>query len=166
MNILLNQKGYAVFKNKTYKTTFGSSGIRKKLSEGDNITPIGSYPLRRVFYRHDRIATPQTDLPLFKIKKTDGWCNDINAANYNLLIKTPSLLSHERLWRKDNIYDIIVPIGYNDKLIIPNLGSAIFLHLASHKFTSTLGCVGFKLKDILNIIKYCNEKSLIKISLS
>ncbi len=36
----------------------------------------------------------------------------------------------KNLYRKDNIYDLIVVLNYNMNPIIKNKGSAIFIHIA------------------------------------
>ena len=41
----------------------GPGGIAIKGGEGDGITPRGSFPVREIFYRADRIAKPATALP-------------------------------------------------------------------------------------------------------
>ena len=38
--------------------------------------------------------------------------------------------SAEKLYKKENIYDIILVIDYNLKPVLKNKGSAIFLHIA------------------------------------
>ena len=59
-----------------------------------------------------------------------GWCNDIESNQYNKLIRLPSSYSHEKLYKKENIYDIILVLNYNMNPIIKNKGSAIFIHVS------------------------------------
>ena len=66
-----------------------------------------------------------------------GWCDDPKSTNYNKTINQPCKSSFEKLWRKDNVYDIIIVINYNLNPIVKNKGSAIFLHIAKKKFQST-----------------------------
>jgi L,D-peptidoglycan transpeptidase YkuD (ErfK/YbiS/YcfS/YnhG family) len=63
-----------------------------------------------------------------------GWCDDPNNKNYNQLIKIPSKYSYERLFRNENIYDLIIVLNYNMKPVIKNKGSAIFIHIAKKRF--------------------------------
>ena len=42
-----------------------------------------------------------------------GWCDDSNSKYYNKRIKFPFKLSAEKLWLKENIYDLIIVINYN-----------------------------------------------------
>ena len=38
-----------------------------------------------------------------------GWCDDPNHKNYNKLIKTNNKIKHEKLFRKDSAYDLLIP---------------------------------------------------------
>ena len=60
------------------------------------------------------------------------WCDDINSKYYNQLININKNTKHEKLFRKDQIYDLIIPINYNTKNPIRNKGSAIFIHLTKN----------------------------------
>ena len=59
-----------------------------------------------------------------------GWCDDPKSKQYNKLIKLPFDYSHEKLYKKENIYDIILVLNYNMNPIKKNKGSAIFIHVA------------------------------------
>ena len=73
-----------------------------------------------------------------------GWCDDPRSLFYNKLIKLPSKYSHEKLYRNDNLYDLIVVLSYNTNPIIKNKGSAIFMHIAKASYTRTKGCISLK----------------------
>jgi L,D-peptidoglycan transpeptidase YkuD (ErfK/YbiS/YcfS/YnhG family) len=47
-----------------------------------------------------------------------GWCDDSKSEHYNKEIKLPTKISHEILYRKDNIYDIVCVIDYNANPIL------------------------------------------------
>ena len=81
--------------------------------EDDLITPIGVYKIKYILYRKDRIQKFQTKIKKIIIKKDMGWCDDPNSKNYNKLIKLPSNYSYEKLYRKENIYDIVLVFDYN-----------------------------------------------------
>ena len=165
MDIIVYSSGKAVFNAKEYSCVFGKNGVTGDKKEGDGKTPIGCFPLRKVFYRPDKIEKPRTKLPIEEIKKDDGWCDSPRLAEYNRKVKLPFAGSHEKLWRgEDNLYDIIAVIGYNDDPIIPEKGSAIFIHIARPAFTPTAGCVAFRKKDLLEILKYCDSSTKICIN--
>ena len=158
--IIINKSGYLKYKNLKFKCALGKAGIGKKREEGDNITPKGSYKLLKLFYRSDRIPNFKTVLKKKKINKKMGWCDDVNNKNYNKLINLPSSFSHEKLFRKDNIYDLIIPINYNTKKIVKGKGSAIFLHVAKKNYEPTRGCIALKKKDLILLLKSIDNKKI------
>jgi L,D-peptidoglycan transpeptidase YkuD (ErfK/YbiS/YcfS/YnhG family) len=119
----------------------GRTGISTAKREGDGATPAGTFTLREVLYRGDRIAAPRTALPCRAIEPDDGWCDAPDHPDYNRSVRFPFAASAERLWREDSLYDIIVVIGYNDAPPAAGAGSAIFLHVARHGLAPTEGCV-------------------------
>jgi hypothetical protein len=82
----------------------------------------------------------------------DGWCDDPAAAAYNRPVRLPYAASAERLWREDGIYDLIVPLGYNDDPVVPGAGSAIFLHVAHPDYAPTEGCVALAPADLMRVL--------------
>ncbi len=131
------------------RAAIGPGGIAIKGGEGDGITPRGIYPIREIFYRADRIAKPNTRLPLRAIQKDDGWCDAPADPNYNRLVKLPYPASAEQMWRDDHLYDLVAVLGYNDDPVVPGKGSAIFLHLAKPDYAHTHGCVALNMDDAL-----------------
>ena len=158
--IIVNKSRVLKYKNLKFKCALGKAGIGKKREEGDNITPKGSYKLLKLFYRSDRIPNFKTVLKKKKINKKMGWCDDVNNKNYNKLINLPSSFSHEKLFRKDNIYDLIIPINYNTKKIVKGKGSAIFLHVAKKNYEPTRGCITLKKKDLILLLKNIDNKKI------
>ena len=71
-----------------------------------------------------------------------GWCDDIRSTKYNKLIKYPFKYSSEKLYRRDNIYDIIVVLNYNINPTIKNRGSAIFIHIQKKIIIIRKGVLG------------------------
>jgi len=146
-----------------YRCAVGRGGIGSKQAEGDGITPIGRFPLRRVFFRPDRIEPPNTWLPVQPLNANDGWCNDAGDRAYNCFVQRPFLASSEIMWRDDHVYDLIVEVGYNDLPPVPGLGSAIFVHLARPEFSPTEGCVSLVATDLLKILSECNDETKLSI---
>ena len=134
------------------RCAIGPGGIGIKGGEGDGITPRGSFPIREIFYRADRVKNLQVALPLWKIAKEDGWCDAPDDANYNRLVECPYSASAERLWRDDGLYDLVVVIGYNDAPVRPGAGSAIFLHVAAPDYAATQGCVAVARDDLIALL--------------
>jgi len=132
----------------------GRGGLRlaQDKREGDGATPIGRWPLRRLLFRPDRLAPPGTALPSAAISPDDGWCDDPADPHYNRPVSLPFAGSHERLWRSDGLYDLVVVLGHNDDPPEPGLGSAIFLHCASAGFAPTAGCVAVARDALLQLL--------------
>lgn len=162
MDILVNSKGKLFFNNKEYLCVLGKNGVTNDKKEGDWATPVGCFSLREVFYRPDKIQRPKTKLPLSEIQKDDGWCDDVNLPQYNKKVKLPFNGSFENLWRDgDDLYDIVVVVGYNDDPAIPGKGSAIFIHVARPALTPTAGCLAFTRENLLEILKDCSQNTKI-----
>ena len=113
MHILINNK-YLYFGNYKAKCAIGKRGINFKRKEGDLITPKGNFKIKYILYRKDRIKKIQSKIKKVIIKKNMAWCNDPKSKNYNKLIKLPSRFSFEKLYKKENIYDIIIVLNYNE----------------------------------------------------
>ncbi len=153
------------FDGQRYRCTLGETGLTGDKREGDLKTPVGSFPLKEVWYRADRMDAPMTDLPLRVIEKDDGWCDDVNSTAYNQPVKLPFEPSHEELWREDEKYDIIVTLGYNDNPFKPGKGSAIFFHVAAKDFSPTQGCVGLTKHDLLQVLETATPSTLMCIEM-
>lgn len=129
----------------------GRAGIveASEKREGDGATPLGAWPIRRIFYRPDRLAAPVTGLEAVPLAPHDGWCDAPGDRLYNRPVTLPYPASHERLWREDGAYDLICELGYNDDPVIAGRGSAIFLHLSHDDGRPTAGCVALARDDMM-----------------
>lgn len=130
----------------------GKNGLTEQKQEGDHATPIGIFPLRKVYYRADRLIKPKTILPVEPLSPRDGWCDDPQSPDYNRFVKLPHPARHEQLWREDHVYDLIVVMGYNDNPAISGRGSAIFMHLQRPDRTPTEGCLAFSESDLRTVL--------------
>jgi L,D-peptidoglycan transpeptidase YkuD (ErfK/YbiS/YcfS/YnhG family) len=157
-------QGEISWAGKTYRCALGRSGIAANKAEGDGVTPCGRFGFRQVFYRPDRRDPPATALPLQELRPEMGWSDDpADGENYNRLIIRPYTGSHERLWRDDHVYDLIVPLGYNDDPVLAGKGSAIFLHLTRPGFPPTAGCVALEQAVMLALLRDLTAASYLQI---
>lgn len=132
--------------------------------EGDGCTPLGSVALRHVMYRPDRWSdAPQTGLPVQALTPEDGWCDDPADPSYNRPVSLPFEPSHEKLWRDEGVYDLIVDLGFNDDPPVPGHGSAIFLHLARDGFQPTEGCIALGRDDLVWLLARCGPQTVMEI---
>ena len=163
MTIILKNKATLIFDEFKFQCSIGERGLTKNKKEGDKKTPKGIFSLGNLYFRKDRNSKPNTKLKCIPIKKKMGWCNDPkNKKYYNKLIKLNKIIKHEKLFRKDNKYDFLIPINYNTKRIKLGRGSAIFLHL-TRNFKPTQGCIALEKKDFLILLKLINKSTIIKI---
>ena len=163
MKITLKNKYTLKIDDFKFKCCIGKNGLKKNKIEGDKCTPKGTFKLGTLYYRKDRVKKPITSLKIKNIKRNMGWCNDSKNKFYNQEIKVNKSIRHEKLFRKDYKYNYLLVIEYNTKKIIPNKGSAIFIHLTKN-FRTTAGCIALLQKDFLIITKLINKKSTIKIN--
>jgi len=180
VEILVFPDGRLQWGGRRVRCALGRGGVRADKREGDGATPVGRFPLRRVFYRADRVPPPATGLPVQTIAPDLGWCDDPAHADYNRMVGLPFAASHERLWRDDALYDLLAVIGYNDEPVAPGLGSAIFLHVAKPSarpspaggrgerasgpdFAPTEGCVALVLAELSDLLAACGPGDTIRI---
>ena len=162
--IVVRKNSCLEYKNLKFRCALGKAGIQKKFKEGDNITPKGTYKILSIYYRYDRVKKIKCSIKKKKITKEIGWCDDSKSKYYNKMIKLPSKLSHEILYRKDNIYDIVCVINYNINPTLKEKGSAIFLHVAKKKYKKTKGCIAIKKKHLIKLLSQIKKNTRIKIS--
>ena len=146
-----------------FRCSIGKNGSTWNKKEGDKKTPKGTFKLENLYFRKDRKIKPFTLLKCIEINKNMGWCNDIRFPDkYNKLFKIKKKIKHEKLKRKDQKYDFLIPIKYNFIKPITGLGSCIFIHLTKD-YKPTAGCVALKEKDFLIMLKLIKKKTKIKI---
>ena len=162
MHILINNR-YLTCKQYKVKCAVGKRGIGLKKKEGDLITPIGQYKIKYILYRKDRIKKIQSKIRKIIINKNMGWCDDPRSKKYNKLVNLPFSDNYEKLFKKENIYDIILVLNYNMSPIRKNKGSAIFIHIAKKNYEKTKGCIAIKKVELLKILKEIKINTRVKI---
>jgi L,D-peptidoglycan transpeptidase YkuD (ErfK/YbiS/YcfS/YnhG family) len=163
MDLIITKEAKALWGAKEFPCAIGKNGFTHDKREGDQKTPYGRFVFRQVFYRADRDIIPQLKIPFQAISPQDGWCDDPEDLLYNQYVSKPYAGRHEDLWRKDEIYDVIVVLGYNDAPVVPYKGSAIFLHVARPDFSPTAGCVALQKTDLLQVLSESSIDTFIDI---
>ena len=162
--IIVKKSGYLKYKNLRFRCALGKAGIKKKEKEGDNVTPKGIFNIIKMYYRPDKIKNITTDIKKIKIKKNMGWCDDSRSNSYNQQIKLPNKFGHEKLFRNDNLYDLILVLNYNINPTIKYKGSAIFIHIAKNSYKKTKGCIALKKEHLIKLISKIKTNTKIKIN--
>lgn len=134
------------------RCALGRSGRRARKREGDGATPAGRFEILGVLYRPDRRRRPVTGLPVRAIRPFDGWCDASGDRCYNRQVRLPYPASHERLWRDDPLYDLVVILDYNINPRKRGAGSAIFMHVARPGQLPTEGCVALDARDLERLL--------------
>jgi L,D-peptidoglycan transpeptidase YkuD (ErfK/YbiS/YcfS/YnhG family) len=146
-------RGWLVAGPLALPVALGRSGIKANKREGDGGTPRGTFVLRRLWWRADRAPRPCTRLPVRRIGRHDGWCEDPRDRRYNRPVQVPEQSTADRLWRADRLYDLIIEISHNTRPRIAGRGSAVFIHVARQEFGPTAGCVALDAKALRRLIE-------------
>ncbi|MCG6122894.1 MAG: L,D-transpeptidase family protein [Microvirga sp.] len=154
------------------RCALGRSGLTRFKREGDGATPVGAFPLLGLFHRPDKGPRPRALLPTKRTAPSDGWCDAPRHRLYNTRVRRPFDASHEEMWRADDMYDVVLDIGWNrgrgrERPVAPRrgprsapsprtplkgMGSAIFMHLARPGYAPTAGCVALSGADLRRLV--------------
>jgi len=163
MTVFIKNKHTLQIDEFKFRCCIGKNGSTRHKKEGDKKTPKGIFKIENLYFRKDRKEKPLTLLRCIEIRKDMGWCDDIFfPKKYNKLFKIEKKVKHEKLKRRDNKYDFLIPIQYNFKKPVPGKGSCIFIHLTKD-YKPTAGCIALKEKDFLIMLKLIKKNSRIKI---
>ena len=161
MHILIN-KNYLIYNKYKVRCAIGKRGIGNKKKEGDLITPKGQFNIKFILYRKDRVKL-KTKLKKVIIQKNMIWCDDPKSKKYNQIVRLPFKFRHEKLYKKDNTYDIVLVLNFNMNPTKKNKGSAIFIHVAKKNYKKTEGCVAIRKFEFLKIIREITVNTKVKI---
>lgn len=120
--------------------------------EGDGASPVGSFRLKTALFRNDRLGRIFSLTGSRPLQRGMGWCDDPASGRYNRPIPAGAKAGHERLWRDDTVYDVVIPTSHNEQPRVLGAGSAIFLHVARPGYTPTEGCVAISLADLRRLL--------------
>ena len=98
--MIVNNKGELWYNKKRYKCSYGRNGFTKHKKEGDGCTPIGTFVLKRLFARTDRIKNIQTYFKYIPILDNMAWEDNPKKKNYNKLITLKKQLIEKDLKEK------------------------------------------------------------------
>jgi L,D-peptidoglycan transpeptidase YkuD (ErfK/YbiS/YcfS/YnhG family) len=126
----------------------GRAGARFDKREGDGATPIGRFAIVGGFVRRDRVFPYPGGIHLATMRPSDGWCDDPKSPAYNRRVALPFSASHERMWRDDGLYHVVMTLDHNLTPRRKGRGSAIFFHLTDDRFGPTAGCVAIRRDDM------------------
>jgi L,D-peptidoglycan transpeptidase YkuD (ErfK/YbiS/YcfS/YnhG family) len=67
------------------------------------------------------------------------------------------------MWRDDQLYDMVVVLGYNDTPRIRGRGSAIFLHVARGALEPTEGCIALRRDHLRRLLPLLGRKAVLRL---
>lgn len=146
----------------TIPCALGKGGVKTAKREGDGATPRGTLRALRLYRRPDRPMV-HARIPVSTTTRTMGWCDDNASPFYNQPVALPFDKSHEKLWRDDHLYDLVIDTDYNRRPAIKGRGSAIFIHLARPYYTPTEGCIAFNRRDLTRLIAMIDRNTRIHV---
>ena len=152
MNLLV-QNNYLYSDLGQFACAIGRGGLTTNKIEGDHKTPVGEFKFKKIYYRKDKLGEMTFKIPFVIIGENDGWCDDPKSKSYNQHVQFPFDSSAEKLFRDDDLYDLLCVINHNTDPIIPGKGSAIFLHISKPNFEGTEGCVAIEKENIIELAK-------------
>jgi len=145
------------------RCALGHSGLSAIKREGDGATPLGVMSVLSGFYKRPLSMFQHTAVPLRRLRRNDGWCDDVGDANYNRLVRLPYPAGAEIMHRDDGLYDIGFVLDWNISSRRQGRGSAIFLHLARKNLAPTQGCIALTRRDMLRLAPYLGRQTKITI---
>ncbi len=150
-NLILTPSGLQIGNN-VLPCVIGKNGVSKLKREGDGKTPVGEHQLVGMLYRPDRMPRPRNwAIP---IRPKDIWSDDQTDPDYNLMGSYPSKYRYERLFRADDIYDLVIITNWNWPYAVKGRGSAIFIHKWRRNGYPTEGCVALSKENLIRVAKF------------
>jgi L,D-peptidoglycan transpeptidase YkuD (ErfK/YbiS/YcfS/YnhG family) len=134
------------------QAAIGKAGISHRKREGDGASPAGSFRLKTALFRNDRLTRILSLTGSRPLQRAMGWCDDPSSGRYNRPIPAGAKAGHERLWREDGVYDVVIPTSQNERPRVLGAGSAIFFHVARRGYAPTEGCVAISLADLRRLL--------------
>lgn len=140
----------ARFLGRRFPCSVGRGGVRPAAikTEGDMASPAGEWRLLWLYWRADRLACPPAGMPAIPLGPRQGWSEDPADPAYNRPIRHPHPFPADRMARGDGLYDICAVTDHNFDPVVPDMGSAIFVHLWRRARWPTAGCIAFRRPDL------------------
>ncbi len=151
--------GWLRIGHRMFPCLLGLKGRTYFKREGDLKSPIGKWRLETLYFRPDKMLHPAVRTATKAMSKSDGWCDARGHKDYNRHVRLPFPASHERLWREDSAYDLMVTTNHNKRPRVPGGGSAIFLHVWREGATGTEGCIALRQSDLRKILAACSRNT-------
>ncbi len=152
----------------TVPCVVGSGGLvaASVKREGDRKTPIGVFPLRYGLFKPVPALRFLGSVSFPFVPCSDDMIWEEGGPDYNRLVYADGA---DRLGdrlarpRDHDLFNVIVPIGYNDAVAEAGRGSALFVHAARPDMSGTAGCVALRPDDLHELARRLRPGMLIDI---
>jgi L,D-peptidoglycan transpeptidase YkuD (ErfK/YbiS/YcfS/YnhG family)/predicted deacylase len=134
--------------------------------EGDRKTPIGVFPLRYGLFKPAPALRFLETVSFPFVPCSDDMIWEEDGPDYNRLVFADGAdRQRDRLARPrdHDLFNVIVPIGYNDAVPEAGRGSALFVHAARPDMSGTAGCVALRPDDLHELARRLRPGMLIDI---
>ncbi|MFG6084128.1 succinylglutamate desuccinylase/aspartoacylase family protein [Paracoccus litorisediminis] len=135
--------------------------------EGDGATPAGRFVLRYGYYEPGVFEDAEMAAMAFPFKpKPDSyeWIENPDSPDYNRMRARGQ--NEPPPARAAKLFDIFIPLGWNDAVPRAAGGSAIFLHAARPDMSGTAGCVAVSHDKLLDLARRLRPGMIIDIASS
>ncbi len=133
---------------------YGRKGLKawNLRQEGDQTTPIGSFPILFAFGVNQN---PGTSMTWRDVTPNSYWSGE--EATYNTWVESAAPISGEHLSDYTICYKYAMAIGFNQDPVVYKRGSAIFLHCKNPAEWGSAGCVSVEDADMLKLLALCHD---------
>jgi zinc D-Ala-D-Ala dipeptidase len=129
--------------------------------EGDRRAPAGIFPIPLAMGFPPR-APDGTTLPYRGIREGTQCVDDSSSPFYNRIVDGSDFLvaakeqwkSSERMWEMEEVYRLLLVVGYNTDKPHPGDGSCIFMHVRRSSGVPTYGCTALVAEDLAKVMKW------------
>lgn len=139
---------------------YGRNGLKawNLRQEGDQTTPIGSFPILFAFGVN---ANPGTAMTWRDVTPYSYWSGEKDT--YNTWVESTTPISGEHLSDYTICYKYAMAIGFNQNPTVYKRGSAIFLHCKNPAEWGSAGCVSVVDEDMIRLLALCHDGCYIMI---
>ncbi len=139
---------------------YGRKGLKAytERKEGDETTPVGSFPILHAFGFG---SNPGTAMTWREITKNSYWSGE--KSTYNTWVESTTPVGGEHLSEYTICYKYAMAIGFNINPTVYKRGSAIFLHCKNPAEWGSAGCVSVTEDNMLALLQKCHDGCYIMI---
>ncbi len=139
---------------------YGRKGLKAytERKEGDETTPVGSFPILHAFGFG---SNPGTAMTWREITKNSYWSGE--KSTYNTWVESTTPVGGEHLSEYTICYKYAMAIGFNQNPTVYKRGSAIFLHCKNPEEWGSAGCVSVTEDNMLTLLQKCHDGCYIMI---